>query len=74
MAAITEAAHRKGCQVGFDLAHAVGNVELFLHDWDVDFACWCMYKVGREGVGQAAIITVMCCLLIGCKCEIEVTI
>ena len=52
MAAITEAAHRKGCQVGFDLAHAVGNVELCLHDWDVDFACWCTYKVGGEGWGM----------------------
>ena len=52
MATITEAAHHKGCQVGFDLAHAVGNVELCLHDWDVDFACWCTYKVGGEGAGK----------------------
>ena len=55
MAAITEAAHRKGCQVGFDLAHAVGNVELCLHDWDVDFACWCTYKVGGEGRGKLSL-------------------
>jgi kynureninase len=70
LAAITRAAHAAGARVGFDLAHAVGNVELKvnhsfllysthhssfptahpvnsfaqLHDWDVDFACWCSYK------------------------------
>lgn len=42
---ITKHGQAEGCTVGWDLAHAVGNVELKLHDWNVDFACWCSYKV-----------------------------
>lgn len=56
MKAITEAAHRVGAYAGFDLAHAVGNVPLALHEWQVDFACWCSYKYlnsGPGGVGGA---------------------
>ncbi|PSK42980.1 Kynureninase [Elsinoe australis] len=51
---ITAHAHSRGITIGWDLAHAAGNVELKLHDWDVDFACWCTYKYMNAGAGAIA--------------------
>ncbi len=54
MKAITKAAHDVGAYAGFDLAHAVGNLKLSLHDWNIDFACWCSYKYLNSGPGGVA--------------------
>jgi kynureninase len=54
MKTITQAGHKVGAKVGWDLAHAAGNIKLELHDWNVDFAAWCSYKYMNSGPGNAS--------------------
>ncbi|WNM20042.1 kynureninase [Flavobacterium capsici] len=54
MKSITDAGHKVGAIVGFDLAHAAGNIKLDLHNWNVDFAAWCSYKYMNSGPGNAS--------------------
>jgi kynureninase len=58
MPILTQAAHAKGIIVGADLAHAAGNVPLYLHDWGIDFAAWCSYKFLNAGPGGIGAIFV----------------
>jgi kynureninase len=51
---ITKAGQKAGAYVGWDLAHAAGNIRLALHDWNVDFAAWCSYKYMNSGPGNAS--------------------
>ncbi|HMI07511.1 MAG TPA: kynureninase [Flavobacterium sp.] len=51
---ITKAGHEAGANVGWDLAHAAGNIKLELHKWNVDFAAWCSYKYMNSGPGNAS--------------------
>lgn len=51
---IAKASHDAGAYVGYDLAHAVGNIEMSLHDWGVDFGVWCSYKYLNSGAGGVA--------------------
>jgi kynureninase len=58
MPAITQAVHLAGAIAGFDLAHAAGNVEIKLHEWNVDFACWCNYKYLNSGPTTVAGVSI----------------
>ena len=59
MVTITDYARMKGIMVGWDLAHAVGNVPMQLHDWDVDFAVWCTVSITLFGSPLARVLDMM---------------
>ncbi len=54
MESIAKDCHTYGCKIGVDLAHAIGNIKLSLHHWNIDFAAWCHYKYVNAGPGSIA--------------------
>ena len=56
MASITDKAQNCGCRIGFDLAHATGNIKMNLHEWGIDFAAWCGYKYLNGGPGAPSTV------------------
>lgn len=78
MARLTAAGREQGCVMGWDLAHAIGNVEVKLDEWDADFACWCTYKVSkgyvRRGWGRTRTGYVLTLIIKYLKWVIEVDV
>jgi kynureninase len=70
MRRITEAGHARGCTVGFDLAHGAGNLPLELHDWGVDVATFCSYKLsgGEKGLYCFFCFVLFFCFFLVCLC------
>ena len=70
---ISKKAKEYNCVIGLDLAHAAGNVKLFLHDWDIDFAVWCSYKYLNSGPGSVGGVFIHHIHHNGGECEYDIT-